>query len=140
MTKDAISEQRTFGRDAMEMLMTIEIATYDQKQRMDRARKAGEAVDRLVGAVGDAVSQHVDTAIEYTTNPALKVDTLIASIEKVVAASQKFSTFRAQALGAIEADTVKLDDLFDKTKVALRIEERAGNKGAGEKYGDVFSI
>jgi uncharacterized protein YaaN involved in tellurite resistance len=140
MTKDAISEQRTFGRDAMEMLMTIEIATYDQKQRMDRARKAGEAVDRLVGAVGDAVSQHVDTAIEYTTNPALKVDTLIASIEKVVAASQKFSTFRAQALGAIEADTVKLDDLFDKTKVALRIEERAGSKGAGEKYGDVFSI
>jgi uncharacterized protein YaaN involved in tellurite resistance len=140
MTKDAVSEQRTLGKDAMEMLMTIEIATYEQKQRMDRARLAGEAVNHVVSAVGDAVAKHVDTAIEFESNPTLKIDTLAASVDKIVASTQKYNEFRATALQTIQADVVKVDAHFDRAKDALRIEQRSGSERAGEKYGDVFSI
>jgi uncharacterized protein YaaN involved in tellurite resistance len=136
MTLRSTQRIRTLGVDALAIGQTMAVFAYKQQKRMDLNRAAQKAVNDVVGSLGDAVEAHTKRVIEFESNPVLAIQSLETTMDKTLGAIKALSDFRTTAVEAMAAENVKLGALFDKSKTAMRIEQKASKT----EYGDVFSI
>ena len=115
----------TIGMSSLSIAVTLARAQGYQMKVMDALKQSSAAIEGLMASTAKMFGDHVDSVIEFQSNPLIGVQTLKASFDTVFASLDKLDEFRSKNIETMGANIVLLKGILTEGEARMKREQTA---------------